>query len=52
VPVRLIHVLSGFALHSHRGVEHLEYTSCQQEVTCFAQRDENDLWTAVRADIT
>jgi dolichyl-phosphate-mannose--protein O-mannosyl transferase len=50
VPVRLIHVLSGAALHSHRGIEHPLYTSGQQEVTGFTQRDENDLWIAARSD--
>lgn len=50
VPMRLIHVLSECALHSHLGCAHPQYTSGQQEVTCFAQRDENDLWLAVRVE--
>lgn len=50
VPVRLIHVESECALHSHRGFAHPQYTLGQQEVTCFAQRDENDFWFAVKVD--
>lgn len=44
VNVRLIHVESEHALHSHKGHQHPEYTAGQQEVTAFQGRDENDLW--------
>ncbi|GBF82454.1 MIR domain-containing protein [Aphanothece sacrum] len=42
--VRLIHVNTGFALHSHGGQLMNDLTAFQQEVTCFSGRDENDLW--------
>ncbi len=42
--VRLVHGLTGKALHSHAGESHPEYTANQQEVTCFSGRDNNDLW--------
>lgn len=39
--IRLIHINTQFALHSHSR----HYTrSHQQEVTCFSGRDDNDLW--------
>jgi dolichyl-phosphate-mannose--protein O-mannosyl transferase len=45
IKIRLIHDHTKVALHSHTlGDE--EYTSGQQEVTGFQQRDENDLWSA------
>jgi hypothetical protein len=44
--VRLIHVSTGHALHSHAGFEHPQWTMGQQEVTCFSQRDDNDFWLA------
>ncbi|WP_198351761.1 C1 family peptidase [Streptomyces typhae] len=44
--IRLIHVATGHALHSHRGHAHPDWTMGQQEVTCFAGRDANDLWFA------
>jgi dolichyl-phosphate-mannose--protein O-mannosyl transferase len=42
VPVKLRHVKTGHALHSHL----INYTtgSHQQEVTCFHERDDNDWW--------
>lgn len=46
-PVRLIHVNTGAALHSHPTAPE-EYTAYQQEVTGYSDRDENDLWIAVR----
>lgn len=42
--VRLIHAETRCALHSHAGQSHPEYTTGQQEVTCFAGRDDNDWW--------
>jgi hypothetical protein len=43
--VRLIHVNTECALHSHQGFSHPEWTMGQQEVTCFADRDDNDWWS-------
>lgn len=42
VPIRIRHVATGHALHSHL----INYTtgSHQQEVTCFESRDDNDWW--------
>lgn len=42
VPVKLKHVNSGCVLHSHN----INYAtgSGQQEITCFASRDDNDWW--------
>ncbi|HZW93283.1 MAG TPA: MIR domain-containing protein [Candidatus Eremiobacteraceae bacterium] len=48
VAIRLIHVGSGCALHSHGGHGHPQFTAGQQEVTCFSDRDENDFWFAVK----
>jgi hypothetical protein len=31
-------------LHSHSGASHKDHTAGQQEVTCFAGRDDNDWW--------
>jgi len=42
--IRLIHVNTGCALHSHSAQS--EFSSNQQEVTGFARRDENDFWRA------
>jgi C1A family cysteine protease len=44
--VRLIHVATHHALHSHGGFSDPVTTSDQQEVTCFSERDDNDLWFA------
>jgi hypothetical protein len=43
--VRLVHVLSNAALHSHSGFSHPTWTAGQQEVTGFAGRDDNDWWS-------
>jgi hypothetical protein len=42
--VRLIHVNTNHALHSHEPFAHPTYTAGQQEVTGFPGRDDNDLW--------
>lgn len=42
---RLIHINTNHALHSHSGFSHPQWTKGQQEVTGFASRDDNDLWT-------
>ncbi|HEY9877289.1 MAG TPA: hypothetical protein V6D29_02480 [Leptolyngbyaceae cyanobacterium] len=42
--LRLIHVNTNHALHSHFGFAHPQWTMNQQEVTCFAGRDDNDWW--------
>jgi len=42
--VRLIHVDTGGALHSHAGHSHPQFTAGQQEVTCYKGRDDNDFW--------
>ncbi|MFZ3555057.1 C1 family peptidase [Streptomyces sp. BH055] len=44
--LRLIHVPTDHALHSHHGYSHPDWTMGQQEVTCFGGRDANDLWFA------
>lgn len=44
--VKLIHVNTDFALHSHGGQVMNDLTAFQQEVTCFSGRDENDFWQA------
>lgn len=44
--LRLIHVATNHALHSHAGAAHPQWTLDQQEVTGFGGRDDNDLWTA------
>jgi dolichyl-phosphate-mannose--protein O-mannosyl transferase len=49
IRLKLIHVKTGKALHSHRGKAHMEYTAGQQEVTCYGSGDQNDYWEAVRA---
>jgi dolichyl-phosphate-mannose--protein O-mannosyl transferase len=48
LPIRLIHVASGCALHSHSGHSHPQFTAGQQEVTCFPDRDFNDIWFAIK----
>lgn len=45
--VRLVHVATGVALHSHAGASHDRWTSGQQEVTGFPGRDNNDWWTVL-----
>ena len=42
--MRLIHVNTDHALHSHEGFSHPEWTTGQQEVTCFGEKDDNDWW--------
>jgi hypothetical protein len=42
--LRLVHVATNAALHSHRGYAHPVWTMGQQEVTAYAGRDSNDLW--------
>ncbi len=42
--LRLIHVPSNAALHSHLGFKHSQWTAGQQEVTGFGPRDANDWW--------
>lgn len=42
--VKLIHVPTNHALHSHAGFSHPQWTMGQQEVTCFSGRDDNDWW--------
>jgi dolichyl-phosphate-mannose--protein O-mannosyl transferase len=42
--LRLIHVASNHALHSHAGWSHPDWTTGQQEVTCLRGRDDNELW--------
>ncbi|MFI9811695.1 C1 family peptidase [Saccharothrix variisporea] len=44
--VRLVHLPTEHALHSHLGHAHPEWTLGQQEVTAFRGRDGNDLWHA------
>jgi hypothetical protein len=43
--VRLIHLNTNHALHSHGGFSHPSWTAGQQEVTGFAGRDDNDWWS-------
>ena len=45
--VRLVHVNTGAALHSHKGIEHPSYTAGQQEVTGYSERNRDDLWRAL-----
>lgn len=42
--VRLIHINTNRALHSHAGFFHPQWTMGQQEVTGYAARDDNDWW--------
>ena len=44
--VRLIHVATNAALHSHPNISHPQWTMGQQEVTAYAGRDQNDFWKA------
>jgi hypothetical protein len=46
--VRLVHVRTGAALHSHRHHDDVT-TGGQQEVTGFGDRDDNDWWTVLEA---
>lgn len=46
--IRLIHLDTNNALHSHSGHSHPDFTAGQQEVTCFAGRDNNDFWVIDR----
>ena len=48
VAIRLIHVRSGCALHSHAGHSHPQFTAGQQEVACYSDRDANDIWFAIK----
>jgi dolichyl-phosphate-mannose--protein O-mannosyl transferase len=50
--VRLIHVNSKVALHSHNGRCDPIFTAGQQEVTGYGARDENDFWFAERIEAT
>ena len=43
--MRLIHVNTNHALHSHFGFSHPNWTASQQEVTGFPARDDNDWWS-------
>jgi hypothetical protein len=43
-PMRLIHLNTDQALHSHLGLSDERNTAGQQEVTCFSGRDNNDMW--------
>jgi dolichyl-phosphate-mannose--protein O-mannosyl transferase len=42
--IKLIHVPTDCALHSHSGHSHAQWTRGQQEVTCYQWRDDNDWW--------
>jgi hypothetical protein len=44
--IKLIHVNTSKALHSHGGQSHPVFTDGEQEVTGFQERDDNDLWCA------
>lgn len=44
IHLRLIHVESSHALHSHYGHSDPEQTSGHQEITCYSGRDDNDWW--------
>lgn len=46
--VRLIHLDTKSALHSHAGHSHPVFTAGQQEVTCYTGRDDNDYWIVDR----
>nr|WP_223759930.1 MIR domain-containing protein [Myxococcus sp. RHSTA-1-4] len=47
--VKLIHVATNHALHSHYGHSHPDWTRGQQEVTCYGDRDDNDWWSVFAA---
>jgi hypothetical protein len=49
---KLIHVATSVALHSHAGQSHPQWTMGQQEVTGFANRDNNDWWCLWRIGTT
>ena len=42
--IRLIHLGTNHALHSHANAQHPQWTNGQQEVTAYAGRDDNDWW--------
>jgi hypothetical protein len=42
--IRLIHTTTDHALHSHVNASHAEFTSGEQEVTCFKKRNADDFW--------
>ncbi len=42
--VRLVHVQTRVALHSHLGLSHPQWTAGQQEATGYTHRDDNDWW--------
>lgn len=46
--IRLIHLDTKKALHSHAGHSHPVFTAGQQEVTCYDERDNNDFWVVDR----
>jgi len=46
--IRLIHLDTNNALHSHAGHSHPEFTAGQQEVTCFVERNNDDFWITDR----
>ncbi len=46
--IRLIHLNTNNALHSHAGHSHPEFTAGQQEVTCFTERNNDDFWVIDR----
>ena len=45
--LRLVHVATNHALHSHAGPSHPQHTAGQQEVTGFSGRDDNDWWAVL-----
>ena len=48
--LRLIHINTNKALHSHKGFTHPKYTSGQQEVTCFSLCNCNEKQEAKNLD--
>jgi hypothetical protein len=48
--VRLIHVSTSKALHSHAGYSNLVFTAGEQEVTAVPKGDRNDLWIVAAED--
>jgi dolichyl-phosphate-mannose--protein O-mannosyl transferase len=48
--IRLIHVNSNHALHSHSGYSHPQWTHGQQEVTSYVGRDDNDFWYSFKSN--
>jgi dolichyl-phosphate-mannose--protein O-mannosyl transferase len=43
--IRLVHVNTGYRLHSHTGQSHAQWTKGQQEVTAYSRQDDNDFWS-------